>query len=327
MNTDPAWVQLVISLPTENATERMRAWRALKATGAGVLRDGVYVLPDRPDLEEVVARLAAEITEAGGTAHVLRVTPRDQPQSDAMSALVDRTREYAALVEEIGRARKAMTRKDPAAVRRLSRTLRRQLDAIVAIDFFPGAPKAQAEAALADLEALAQEILSPGEPQDHRGPIPHLDRAQYRRRVWATRQAPWVDRLACAWLIKRHIDPAASFVWLESPAALPGGAVGFDFDGAPFTHIDHRVTFEVFLKSFDLEADPALRRLGDLVHYLDVGGIPVPDAAGVATLLTGAKQASRDDDQLLKHALSVFDWLYAAYTEGESNPKGGSADR
>jgi hypothetical protein len=132
-----------------------------------------------------------------------------------------------------------------------------------------------------------------------------------------------VDRLACAWLIKRHIDPAASFVWLESPADLPAHAVGFDFDEAPFTHVESRVTFEVFLKSFDLEGDAALQRVGDLVHYLDVGGIPVADAAGVATLLTGAKQQSRDDDQLLEHALVLFDSLYAAYTDPESDTERG----
>ena len=319
MNASGAWLELVTSLPTENATERMRAWRALKATGAGVLRDGVYVLPERADLHELFAGLAAEITEAGGSAYVLRVEPRDPSQADALRALVDRTKEYAMLVDEIGRARKSFTRRDPAAVRRQSRMLRRQFDAIVATDFFPGATKAQAEAALLEAEAAATEILSPGEPQGRRGPIPRLDGRQYRRRVWATREAPWVDRLACAWLIKRHIDPAASFVWLRSPADLPAHAVGFDFDGAPFTHIESRVTFEVLLQSFALESDAGLRRLGDLVHYLDVGGIPVADAAGVATALAGAKQSSRDDDQLLKHALSLFDWLYAAYAEGESD--------
>jgi hypothetical protein len=324
MNEAPVWLQLVTSLPTENATERMRVWRALKATGAGVLRDGVYVLPERPDLQEVLAGLASEITEAGGSAHVLRVEARDETQTEALRALFDRTKEYATLVDEIGRARKRFTRRDPAAVRRQSRTLRRQFEAIVATDFFPGAPKAQAEAALLEVEAAATEILSPGEPHGQRGPIPRLDPGQYRRRVWATRKAPWVDRLACAWLIKRHIDPGASFVWLETPADLPKGAVGFDFDGAPFTHVEQRVTFEVLLKSFDLEADGALRRLGDLVHYLDVGGIPVADATGVATMLTGAKQQSRDDDQLLKHALALFDWLYAAYTDADAETAPGS---
>jgi hypothetical protein len=127
-----------------------------------------------------------------------------------------------------------------------------------------------------------------------------------------------VDRLACAWLIKRHIDPAASFVWIESPAALPKKAVGFDFDGATFTHVESRVTFEVLLKSFGLEADAALRKLADVVHYLDVGGIPVSDAPGVATILAGARQKSRDDDQLLKHALALFDFLHAAYAESDA---------
>ena len=325
MMTGTIWLELVISLPTANATERMRVWRALKATGAGVLRDGVYVLPARPDLQEVLAEVATEIIEAGGSAHVLRVESRDGAQDEALRALFDRTKDYAVLVDEIGRARKSFGPRDPAAVRRQSRTLRRQFDAIVAIDFFPGATKAQAEAALLEVEAAATEILSPGEPHGRRGPIPRLDRSRYRRRVWATRKAPWVDRLACAWLIKRHIDPAASFVWLETPADLPKNAVGFDFDGAPFTHVESRVTYEVLLKSFDLEVDGALRRLGDLVHYLDVGGIPVADAAGVATTLTGAKQQSRDDDQLLKHALALFDWLYAAYRDLESaSARGGS---
>jgi hypothetical protein len=319
MNPPATWLELVISLPTENATERMRVWRALKAAGAAVLRDGVYVLPERPDLDEVFARLAAEVTESGGSAHVLRVDPRDEAQAERLRALFDRTKDYAGLADEIGRARVGFSPEDLSAVRRQSKTLRRQFDAIVAIDFFPGGAKGQAEAAVLEAEAAAMEILSPGEPHGRSGPIPRLDAAHYRRRVWATRKAPWVDRLACAWLIKRHIDPAASFRWLESPAALPKHAVGFDFDGAPFTHVENLVTFEVLMKSFGLETDGGLRKLADVVHFLDVGGIPTADAPGVATILAGAKQRSRDDDQLLKHALTMFDCLYAQYTEGDSD--------
>jgi hypothetical protein len=268
----PGWMELVISLPTENATERMRVWRALKAVGAAVLRDGVYLLPERLDLDEVLVRLAAEITEAGGSAHVLRVDPRDEDQAERLRALFDRTKDYAALADEIGRARAGFSPRDLSAVRRQSKALRRQFDAIAAIDFFPAGAKGQAEAALLEAEAAVMEILSPGEPRGRSGPIPRLDPAHYRRRVWATRKAPWVDRLASAWLIKRHIDPAASFVWLGSPTDLPKNAVGFDFDGAPFTHVENQVTFEVLLKSFGLEADGGLRKLADVVHFLDVGG-------------------------------------------------------
>ena len=308
------WLELVTSLPTENATERMRVLRTLKTTGAGVLRDGVYVLPDRPDLEEVLSRLAREIDEAGGSAHVLRVAARDDGQAEALRGLFDRTKEYAELAREIAGVRTGASAQDPAALRRQMRMLRRQFEALAASDFFPGEAKAQVESALIEAEAAAEEILEPGEPRAAKGPIPRLDRAQYRQRVWATRKAPWVDRLACAWLIKRHIDPGASFVWLEAPADLPRKAVGFDFDGAPFTHVDNRVTFEVMLRSFALDGDGALLKVAEVVHYLDVGGLPVSDAPGIGTMLAGARQRSRDDDHLLRQAIALFDLVYAAYT-------------
>ena len=60
------------------------------------------------------------------------------------------------------------------------------------------------------------------------------------------------------------------------------------------------------------------RKLAEVVHYLDVGGLPVSDAPGLGTLLAGARQRSRDDDHLLKQAIALFDLLYAAYMEGES---------
>ena len=304
MKETRAWLELVTSLPTENATERMRVWRALKTTGAVVLRDGVYVLPDRPDLEEVLAGLAGEIAEAGGSAHVLRVEARDAGQGETLRDLFDRTRDYADLAREIAGVRMAASTQDAAALRRQMRTLRRQFEALAAVDFFPAEAKAQVESALGEAEAAVEEILEPGEPRAEKGPIPRLDRALYRKRVWATRKAPWVDRLACAWLIKRHVDPAASFVWLEKPADLPKNAVGFDFDGAQFTHIDTRVTFEVMLRSFALDGDAALLKLAEVVHYLDVGGLPVSDAPGIGTTLAGARNRSRDDDHLPQVAIS-----------------------
>jgi hypothetical protein len=93
-----------------------------------------------------------------------------------------------------------------------------------------------------------------------------------KRAVWGTRQHLWVDRVASAWLITRFIDNEATFVWLAKPSDLPRGAVGFDFDGAEFTHVSELVTFEVLLASFGLDGDEALQRIGTMVHGLDVGG-------------------------------------------------------
>src|SRR5262245_4579583 len=176
------WLELVTSLPTENATERMRVWRALKAMGAAVLRDGVYVLPGEPDREEALARLAWEIDSAGGSAHVLRVETRDGEQADAFRGLFDRTTEYSELAGEMASVRKGASTQDAVALRRQMRVLRRQFEALAAIDFFPGEAKAQVEATLREAEAAAEEILEPGEPRAAKGPIPRLDRAHYRKR-------------------------------------------------------------------------------------------------------------------------------------------------
>jgi hypothetical protein len=125
-----------------------------------------------------------------------------------------------------------------------------------------------------------------------------------------------VDRVASAWLIRRFIDPAAQFLWLASPADCPADVLGFDFDGAAFTHVGPRVSFEVLAVSFGLDQDPGLVRMGRLVHYLDVGGVPVADAAGFASVMTGARaRRGDDDDGLLGDIGTVLDCLYAAYLD------------
>ena len=142
-----------------------------------------------------------------------------------------------------------------------------------------------------------------------------LDREKYRNRVWATRKDLWVDRLASVWLIKRFIDSNAKFTWIDQPRNLPKSAIGFDFDGAEFTHIDGRVTFEVLVTSLGLDADPALASIGHAVHALDVGGIPVADAKGLETILRGIKAKAKTDDDVAIEAMKIFDLFYSAYAQ------------
>jgi hypothetical protein len=234
-------------------------------------------------------------------------------QLDAVRKLFDKTNDYASLVARIDAAKKSAAGLGQARADTLARRLRRSLQEIVATDFYPGQASRQAQDALAELEGTVQRLSSSGEPHKAKRRIRRLDSAKYQGRIWATRKNPWIDRLASAWLIKRFVDRKARFAWIDKPRDRPKSALGFDFDGADFTHVGNRVTFEVLLASFGLDGDPALQRLAATIHYLDVGGIPVADASGLEMVLKGARDSARSDDELARAAAGVFDHVYSAY--------------
>lgn len=310
-----AFAALLTSLPTGNSTIRMRLWRTLKTIGAGVLRDGVYVLPTTAPQAAAFTELEAEVRAAGGSAMTVEMNPRTPAQAEQVLKLFDRSAEYGAIVGKIRAARGGLARLGSRKADTLIRRLRGSLEALFKTDFYPGPAKLQASEALAALEAHAQRLRSPDEPQSAKRKVRRLDPAKYRNRTWATRKDLWVDRMASAWLIKRFIDASAQFKWLERPGSKPARAIGFDFDGAEFTHVDGRVTFEVLLASFGLDDDPALAAIGQAVHFLDVGGIPVADAKGLETMLRGIKACTKNDDRLLAEAGKVFDSFYSAYAQ------------
>ncbi|WP_173052557.1 chromate resistance protein ChrB domain-containing protein [Candidatus Nitrotoga sp. AM1P] len=308
------WLLLITSLPTENATIRMRAWRALKASGAIVLRDGVYLMPDRTSCNNTLEAIAADVRAGEGTALVLRI---EEPNGANFVQLFDRSEDFAVLLTDVAKAHDALFADDAQELLKQARKLRKTFTSLAEIDFFPGEAQKQADAALQDLELDIARALAPDEPHPVQGAITRLQMADYQGRIWATRRRPWVDRLASAWLIRRFIDPQAQLLWLASPADCPGNALGFDFDGATFSHVNNRVTFEVLMVSFDLDCS-ALKRLGALVHYLDVGGVQPPEAVGVESVLAGLRESILDDDQLLVSVSGIFDGLLTAFGKGVS---------
>ncbi|MBG6545223.1 chromate resistance protein [Pseudomonas aeruginosa] len=307
------WLLLVLALPTANATERMRAWRALKACGAAVLRDGVYLLPEQDAGREAFESVERDVTVSGGTAFLLAF-PDEETR---FAGLFDRSEEYSKLRDEVAACREGLLPENALQVARQVRKLRKSFAQLALIDFFPGVAKQQTETALEALETAISRALSPDEPhiQDH--PVTLLDHSHYQGRRWATRRRPWVDRLACAWLIQRFIDSGAEILWLESPSDCPADALGFDFDGAAFSHVGHRVTFETLIDSFVLQA-PGLSRIAALGHYLDVGGSQPAEASGIERVLAGLRESITDDNQLMAAANGIFDGLLAAFANEEN---------
>ncbi len=310
-----AYLALFLSLPTRASSGRMRVWRSLKALGAAALRDGVYLLPDDEAQAMALAEVAAAATAVQGSADVYRLAASDDAQGEALQALFDRSADYAALADALRALHDELGSLDgPAATRRLQ-SLARGFAQVARTDFFPAEAQRQTAALLDDVRAAVGRLVAPDEPTPSEVAIRRLDPAAYRGRTWATRAHPWVDRLASVWLIRRHIDPEARIAWLASPADCRADWLGFDFDGAAFSHVGARVSFETLLASFGLDDDPALVRLGALVHFLDIGGLPVADASGVEALLTGARATCSDDDTLLAEASKLFDWLSLTYRE------------
>jgi len=310
---DPSWLLLVVSLPTSGATARMRIWRGLKALGCAAMRDGAYLLPADAERQQALQALADDCLREGGSAWLMAVQPRSADEAAAFCQLFDRHDDYAELRKAWKEANAGLASMAPAELTRLQRKLQREYEALRAIDFFPGEAAVEAEAAWADFSKRIESLLSPDEPHEAEGRIPRLDAADYQGRVWATRRRLWVDRVASAWLICRFIDKAARFQWLARPSDCPKRALGFDFDGAAFTHVGNRVSFETLMASFSLETDAALMRLAAIVHALDVGGDPVPEAKGFEAVMSGARERLTDDDALLTEMSAVLDSFYAHF--------------
>ncbi|MDL1863451.1 chromate resistance protein [Betaproteobacteria bacterium PRO7] len=318
---EPSWLLFIVSLPTSSATARMRIWRALKSLGCAALRDGAYLVPGNEARERALRELGEDCAREGGVSWLMAVVARSAEEDRSYRGLFDRSDEYAELRrswKEANRGLQALALPDLA---RLQRKLQRDYEAVRATDFFPTEASAETEAAWIDLNNRIGRLLSPDEPHETRGGIARLDPSGYRGRVWATRRRLWVDRVASAWLIRRFIDPQARFRWLARPADCPKSALGFDFDGATFTHVGDRVTFQTLAASFGLDEDPALVRLGTLVHHLDVGGEPVPEASGFEAVMAGARERLDDDDALLAEMTTVLDSLYAHFAREASRAK------
>lgn len=310
------WFLLVLSLPTENATARMRIWRATKALGCASLRDGVWLLPARDSTRTSLNALAEDTHKSGGEAWVLNLQA-DSTQTEYFPTLFDRSADYSTLLDELAQCDPLAD--DANATRKLLKGFRKRLASITDTDYFPHPLQSQTYERLAAAEAAWQTLLSKTEPSFRSGEPERLQLANFQHKTWATRRDLWVDRLASAWLIRRFIDPQAQFFWLENVADCPTDALGFDFDGATFTHVGNRVTFQTLLASFGLEQDVGLQCLGKLVHTLDVGGT-TPEAAGFTLLLKSLKHRYPDDDTLLIEGQRVLDDFYNAYTITEMFP-------
>ncbi len=307
---DSKWLVCVASLPMDDPASRMRVLRTLESMGCAVLREGVYLLPDTPVNRQGLQRLSEHMSRINGSAHILQATNFDAEQGQAFRSLFDRGKKYEELIKAVKGLRAGFGISEPSAIARVLNKQRREFEAISALDFFDSPVKKQAAEVLRDTEDEVRKKMFPDTPKS--GRLTQTGR-YYFKRVWASRKPLLADRLASAWLIRRFIDPEASLMWMEKTQQCPSTAVGFGFEGATFFNSKDKVTFQELLAKFSLDNNETLTRIGALVHYLDTGGSPVAEAAGVETLIEGARRRCNSDEELFAESEKTFDLLYEAY--------------
>jgi len=132
---------------------------------------------------------------------------------------------------------------------------------------------------------------------------------------WITRERPKIDRIACPWLIARFIDKSPEFLYVPSgdvlKVAQENGATPYDIPGVEMTHVGDLCSFDAFLLKYNL-TDPALQQLALIVRGADTSRLDLsPQAAGLYAISLGLSHTFKDDHEMLKHGMVVYDALYA----------------
>jgi hypothetical protein len=223
--------------------------------------------------------------------------------------------EYRQLATRYRKLIQALERKSAAASARVDRDLAqltKDFEKLRELDFFDAPGRAEVERLREAIDMRKRPSEKPTRPDK-----PTLDLRALRGRRWVTRPRPHVDRIASAWLIKRFIDPEATFLF-SVPSEFPSDAIPFDTPKAELSHVGDDCTFETLIKRAGLR-DRRLTHLAQIVHEADLrdGKFPRDEARGIDLALRGFLAAYPDDNDVLAHGLALFDGLYAGASRKE----------
>lgn len=305
------WLLLLHQLPSKPAYLRVKIWRRLQGLGAIALKNSVYALPLNEQTHEDFRWLLREIVEGGGDASICEARFIDGLEDDQIRALFDAAREaeYDAIAEEARAMTDAFDRSGIAGdateyAARIAR-LHRRTKEVAALDFFGASGRLRAEAAISSLE---RRLSKPAAST----PAPSSNADALRGKIWVTRRGVHVDRIACAWLVRRFIDATAPFKFVQGRGYAPApGEIRFDMFDAEITHEGDRCSFEVLIERAGL-ADAALQAIAEIVHDIDLkdGKFGREETVGIAHVIAGIALSHREDEARIERGAAVLDDLY-----------------
>lgn len=260
-----------------------------------------------------------EILQGGGEASICAAGFIEGLTDEQVEALFQSARgaDYAEIAEEakstldyLPTATSAITEEDRAGIEASVARLKKRLSSVAALDFFGAPGRRSAEKMLEQLQERLKEARKRTEME--KGESEKPDFAELRERTWVTRKSLYVDRIACAWLIHRFIDPAAQFKFVSGKGYRPRtGELRFDMFEGEFTHEGDLCSFEVLVKRF-LTADRALEEMGKVIHDLDLkdAKFKKPETAGIGGLMEGLASSHKSDEARIERGSAILDDLY-----------------
>jgi len=290
------WWMLIHQLPLRPLYLRARIRNSLARAGAVAVKNAVYALPRTDESLEGLKEIAAQAVAGGGEAFLCEAQFLDRAVEEALvrESRAARGAEYEDLARSLSGA------EDPAAIARA----RRRFEKIARIDFFGSEGRSRVES-----------LLASAGPRRGRGRTRARDPLEaWKGRTWTTRRGLHIDRIACAWLIRRFIDAKARFRFIDPQEPARPGELRFDMPGGDFTHEGDRCTFETLLARTGV-GGRALAEIAEIVHEVDLkdGKFGRSEAAGVERLVTGLILETPKDAERLERGLALFDGLYRSF--------------
>jgi hypothetical protein len=317
--TDGKWLLLIHQIPIKPAYFRVKIWRRLQSLGAVAIKNSVYVISKNEETLEDFQWVLREIVQGGGEASICTANFLEGLTDEQIQAMFQAARDadYAQITEEarsvldsVPASASAITADDRTGIEANLSRLKKRFSSVTALDFFAAPGRESADAAMQQLEARLKEArrkteIDEAEPEKR-------DVGDLRWRTWVTRKGVYVDRIACAWLIRRFIDPDAQFKFVSGKGYRPRtGELRFDMFEGEFTHEGDLCSFEVLSKRF-FPQDQALVHIGKVIHDLDFkdSKFKKPETAGIGGLLEGLAAAHKSDEARLDRGKAIFDDLY-----------------
>jgi len=330
---DHKWSVLIHQMPPKPTSCRVKVWRKLQKIGAVPIKNSVYIIPFTKEAHEDFQWLRQEIIAQKGDATIFKV--------DSIEGINDReiierfrnarSKDYDKIISKSLKFKRDLegNKERPISITQKEkyesefRKNKVLLNGIVSLDYFRAPNREKAEKTITNCKELIENLkVAEGKTQlvEEDRPIKIHNKNEFQNKTWITRKGLHIDRIASGWLIKRFIDKGAKLFFISENGIVKNG-IGFDVYNTEFTHRGEDCTFETLLKSFDLK-DPILVEIAEIVHDIDLKDRKFDrlEAEGINQIIVGLSQKLKDDKELFKSGMEIFDALYQYYNL--KKPKG-----